>query len=128
MMNEIAEFMMSTSPEVDSKKLPKELYHGTSKEKYISIMENGLKVHELFGQTYFAETVEDVAKFVTPPCIVFKVETQKLDLNFLRLSLDHNKAFYGDIDCYAYYKDIKPKYLKAFELYYEEETVNDKTS
>ncbi|MCU7666800.1 RNA 2'-phosphotransferase [Bacillus thuringiensis] len=128
MMNKIATFMMATSPEVDPEKLPEKLYHGTSKEKYISIMKSGLKIHEVYGQTYFAETAEDVAKFVTPPCVVFEVETQKLDLNFLRLSLDHNKEFYGDIDCYAYYKNIKPKYLKAFELYYEEETVNDKTS
>ncbi|WP_442637876.1 hypothetical protein [Rossellomorea marisflavi] len=111
---EIKDWMMRTSPKVKRKQLPRYLYHGTPSQNTFSIRQEGLRVHPYYGQSYFADSIENVMKFIGGDVTIFRVDTRKLNLKFLRISLDHNKSYYGDFECYAYYLDIKPSCLEQY--------------
>ena len=86
--------------------IPPFLYHVTSRRANESIMKEGIKPHELFGEIYFCESVEDALMFTKKyRSYVITVDTAKLDQSLIRLSHDHNRQIY-DCECYRYFKTI----------------------
>jgi hypothetical protein len=112
--NPVAAFMYKTSPEVAEK--PKRLFHATPLKNYARIKDQGIVPHAVFGQTYFCEKEKQCLKFVQKPCIIFEVDMKQIDMEFLRLSLDHNKAVYK-FECFTYYQDIPATAIKNWRVH-----------
>lgn len=106
----IKNWMMETSKKPAN--LPRRLYHATSQANLQSILENGLKPHEIFGEIYFCEKEKQCLAFVQKPCIVFSVEIKDLNQDCIFLSADHSKIRGRNFDAYTYYDSIDSKHLK----------------
>jgi hypothetical protein len=88
------------------KEIPERLYHVTNRKANVSIMKEGIKPHELFGEIYFCVNVEDALMFAkTYRSYVISVDTSKLDPSLIRISHDHNREIY-DFECYRYFKTV----------------------
>lgn len=109
-MNQVAQYMMETSPKVKS--LPKTLYHASYAKNHESIANNGIIRSEMFGQTYLCEEITQCMNFFSgQDMIVYEVDTKQLNKKYFRLSLDHNKIFFP-YECYAYYRDIPVRAIR----------------
>jgi hypothetical protein len=106
----IKNWMMETSEK--PAEIPRRLYHATSVNNLHSILEQGLKPHEIFGEIYFCEKEKQCTQFIKPPCIVIAVDTNKLDKDFLFLSADHTKIAGRNFDAFTYYNTIEPNNLQ----------------
>lgn len=98
------------------KKLPKTLFHASPLKNFDSIIEIGLRPHELYGQIYLCETVEQCLRFVKGPCVVVEINPRNLNIKKMVYSKDHNRLVY-DFDCFVYYKKILPSGLKGWSLH-----------
>ena len=109
------EWMMGSSEK--PAKIPKFFYHATPVKNLTSILENGLKAHEVFGEIYFCEKERQALKFIKRPCLVLRVTTADLDKDLIFLSKDHVKTRERNFEAYTYYRDIDPKQIKSWQVF-----------
>jgi len=108
----VQENMKATSKKPN--KLPRKFYHATYQKNLSSILDEGLKPHEIFGEIYFCEKENQCLQFMDRrlPIIIFSIETSKLDPNEIYLSSDHVKTKNRNFHAYTYYKHISPELCK----------------
>ncbi|WP_027086848.1 hypothetical protein [Cohnella panacarvi] len=100
----VAKEMFKVSP--NPKGIPPYFYHITNRRALSSIMKDGIRPHEFFGEVYFCETAKDACMFAkTYRSHLITVDTSKLDQNFIRISLDHNRKVF-EMECYRYFKTV----------------------
>ena len=97
--------------------IPKYFYHATPVSNLSSILENGLKVHEVFGEIYFCEKEKQTLKFIERPCVVFRLSTRDLNQDKIFFSADHKKTKERNFEAYTYYEDIEANKIKAWQVF-----------
>lgn len=106
----IQDHMKATSKRPN--KIPRKIYHATPQSNLSSILEHGLKPHEIFGEIYFCEKEKQCQKFIPSPAIIFCIDTTKLDLDLLYQSADHVKTRMRNFEAFTYYGSISPELCK----------------
>lgn len=110
----VKKYMFESSEKV--KKRPARLFHATPLNNFESIKDNGILPHDLFGQIYLCEDLEQCLQFIAKPCVVFEVDPKQLTFNKLVYSQDHNRLVFN-FEVYAYYKKVFPSALKNWSVY-----------
>lgn len=95
-------------------KIPRRLYHATPQKNLSSILENGIKPHEVFGEIHLCEKERQCAKFIPSPAIIFCIETKDLDADLIFISGDHKKIRTRNFESYTYYGAISPEFCKSW--------------
>jgi len=99
MSEKMKEIMKSTALPLD--KPPTKLFHATKTGNTTSILENGLRPHEHYGEIYFCDREKDCLKFVKKPCVIFEIDLRYIDMKEMYLSREAKQfqalQYYGEV-------------------------------
>lgn len=98
-------------------KVPDKLYHATTWENALSIMDTGLKPLGVDQLTYFADSFAGAGIFAymrgiaLKDIIVVVVDTTNLDKNLFDYGKDHSSIFFKNIEVYTYSEEIPTEHI-----------------
>lgn len=100
--------------------VPDKLYHGTTLNNALSIMDSGLKPFGIEHLIYFADSFGGASLFVylhnipLEDIIVIEIDTSGLDKDLFAYGMDHNPVFFKNIEVYTYPEEISIKHISDF--------------
>jgi len=98
--------------------IPESLYHATPYKNLTNILNTGIEVRNDDGVYCTDDPIGAVAFLYLRgyrDIIVFKIDTNKLNKDLLFEGIDHNKAYFEDIQVFVYPEQIKPLMLDTME-------------
>jgi hypothetical protein len=110
MSEKMKEIMKETALPLD--KPPTKLFHATSTSNTTSILENGLKPHEHYGEIYFCEKEKDCLKFVKKPCVIFEIHLSYIDMAQMFISREAKQ-----FQSFQYYKEVPKEAIKNWRVH-----------
>jgi RNA:NAD 2'-phosphotransferase (TPT1/KptA family) len=91
---------------------PKKLFHATKPSNTSSILENGLRPHEVYGEVYFCDKEKECLKFIKKPCVIFEIDPSKLDMKEMYLSREAKQW-----QAYQYYLNVPKEAIKGWKTH-----------